>query len=271
MGIFACLLVLTVHFLVNFEQNSDIGQLSKQSFLSLKEFPSANNESNELAPEQNITSKIPTLFMDVDLLELTPTEESKNSHLFKYSNTSLALDCYQKLPQYTVIVGLLKEYSYFLTVYYRVKCENGNNYNDETKCGRIPYVIDLLDNKAEILAEKKKKKENECFKYESNIVSVQYRFFDDDEFVGRSHSLSEEEILIIEKSFLRRMVMEYEQLLINKTISYEVYCISKLKYNGEIDCYRLRLESWFLEHELNIVSEEYFKRILRFKRQNDTS
>lgn len=270
MVISAFLLALTAHFLVNYGPNKYNGQVTPLSLLSVEEAPSIGNGTYLSLTDYNVSSTIPSMFLDVNPLNMIPTEESENSHLFKYSNTSLALDCYQKLPQYTVIIGLLKEYSYFLSVYYRLKCDNWSEYKDGTRCGDIPYVIDLLDNKAEVLFEKKERKERECFRIESNIISVQCRFYDNNGFVGRVNgTLKESEFVTIEQSYLRRVTMEYERLLINKAISYEVFCISKLDYDGTIDCYRLRLESWILENEISKLSEEYFKRTLRFKRKKD--
>ncbi|KAJ1609963.1 hypothetical protein OIY81_2170 [Cryptosporidium canis] len=271
MSIFLLLLISIIQLLgkTGFGSSS---QVASFSLLSLRENTPVNDEADGFYSKYNVTEKIPRLFVGIHPLELNPSEDSKDSHLFKYSNTSMALDCYQKLPQYSIIVGLLKEYSYFLSVYYRLKCDDSHDYNDGSKCGDIPYMIDLLENKAEILVEKKNKKKYQCFAIESNIVSLQSRFYGDDGFVGRKNdTLIESEFLLVEQSFLRRVISEYERLLVEKTISYELYCISKLDYKGNdvIDCYRLRQESWILEHELISISEEYFKRTYRFKRLDD--
>ncbi|OII70923.1 uncharacterized protein cubi_02134 [Cryptosporidium ubiquitum] len=270
MGIFAFFLAFATPFLLNFEFNNFEYKVNL-SFLSLRESSTIKSEENDYYAKYNITEGIPRLFPNIHPLELNPIEEATNSHLFKYSNTSFALDCYQKLPQYSIIIGLIKEYSYFLSAYYRLRCENRNEYHDGTKCGDIPYLIDLLDNKAEILNEKKIQKKNRCFTIESNIVSVQSRYYDHDGFIGRIKPILESEFILVEKSFLRRLISEFEQTLINKVISYELYCISKLEYKGKgtIDCYRLRLESWILEQELVLISEEYFKRMSRFERLKD--
>ncbi|KAH8583091.1 uncharacterized protein ELE39_000034 [Cryptosporidium sp. chipmunk genotype I] len=270
MKIFLILFTFATYFLVNTEfSNSNENYFS---LLLLRESSLKKNETREYHLKYNITERIPRLFTNIHPLDLNPTEEPTNSHLFKYSNTSYALDCYQKLPQYSIIVGLIKEYSYFLSVYYRLRCENSNEYHDGSKCGDIPYLIDLLENKAEILNEKKIRKKDKCFRIESNIVSTQFRFYNQNGFVGRvGKTILESEFILVEKSFLRRVMSEFEQLLISKTISYELYCISKLenKEEGAIDCYRLRLENWILEQELVLISEEYFKRMSRFERLKD--
>ncbi|TRY50828.1 Uncharacterized protein CTYZ_00001178 [Cryptosporidium tyzzeri] len=271
MKIFEILFLFATYFLTKTGfRNSE--SISSFSLLSLKEGIQEKNETKEYYSKYNITERVPTLFTNILILDMNPSEEPKNSHLFKYSNTSYALDCYQKLPQYSIIIGLVKEYSYFLSVYYRLRCENGNEYHDGTKCGDILYLVDLLENKAEILKEKKNLKKNKCFAIESNIVSTQYRFYNHTGFVGRAgKALVESEFVLVEKSFLRRVMSEFEQLLISKTISYELHCISKLenKEEGEVDCYRLRLENWILEQELVLISEEYFKRMSRFERLKD--
>ncbi|KAF7456040.1 hypothetical protein HWI79_3418 [Cryptosporidium felis] len=239
------------------------------SLLSLREGIEGNNGNMSFSTKYNVSERVPELFLNLKPLDLVPTEESRISHLFKVSNTSVALDCYEKLPQYSIIIGLLKEYSYFLSVYYRLKCEHNHEYHDGSKCGDTLYMIDLLENRAEVLSEKKTDKRKRCFNIEVNIVSVQSRYYNETGFIGRlNKEIPEPEFLLIERSFLRRVISQYEQTLINKSIAYETYCISKVEYKGDgtIDCYRLRLESWILEQELIYLSEEHFKRISRFGR-----
>ncbi|KAH8739504.1 hypothetical protein FG386_000593 [Cryptosporidium ryanae] len=164
---------------------------------------------------------------------------------------------------------MTKEYSYFLSIFYKLKCDNNHEYHDGSKCGDTLYLIDLLETKADILREQINSKKRDCFAFETNIVSVQSRFFNSDGFVGRQEAfLDEKEFLMIEKSYLRRIITHYENEYTSKVIEYEKYCISGLEYTNKekLDCYLLKLQCWLLESELTLLSEEYFKRISRSSR-----
>ncbi|KAH8740814.1 hypothetical protein FG386_003051 [Cryptosporidium ryanae] len=235
------------------------------SFLSLEVKENLNPEGYS---PYNITNSVPRLF-DVSPLDLDPQILIKPDEHIAYSNTSRALHCYRTLPQYTIIRGMIKEYSYFLSLFYKLRCEHNHEYHDGSKCGDTLYLIDLLENKADILKEQLNNKKRDCFAFETNIVSVQSRFFNENGFIGRVDPfLSEEEFLLIERSYLRRVMTQYENEYSEKAIEYEKYCISGLNYTGKekLDCYLLKLQCWLLEGELVLLSEEYFKRISRFGR-----
>ncbi|KAF7457412.1 hypothetical protein HWI79_2050 [Cryptosporidium felis] len=267
-NIILVLITLLLWHSTNFGPENDNGF----SFISLRE--SRKKEKNEvLFPESyNITKRVPKLFESVSPLELKLKDSKIDIELFKYSNTSKALSCYESLPQYTLIKGIMSDYSYFLTEFYRLRCEHNHEYHDGSKCGDTLFVIDLLENEIDILGEKFAKKKRECFNLEANAISVQSRYYNSNGFVGRSEDiLTEFEILMIERSFLRRTISQFEMNLMDKSIEYERFCFRREDTEkSNIDCYLLRLECWLLEGELLSLSEEYFKRLSRFTRLGDT-
>ncbi|OII75284.1 uncharacterized protein cubi_03763 [Cryptosporidium ubiquitum] len=244
--------------------------LDKISMISLREPIQKVGESIKNS-EDSISEKVPRLFKNISPLNMDITEIKMDPVLFQNSNTSRALNCYESLPQYTLIRGILSEYSYFLTMYYRLKCEHYNEYHDGTRCGDTLFLIDLLENKAEILKEKFVSKKNECFSLEANAISVQSRYFNSNGFVGRSENiLKDYELLMLERSFLRRVISQFESTLTNKTIEYELSCMKNEKAeDNSVDCHLLRTECWILESELLSLSEEHFKRVSLFERTKD--
>ena len=236
------------------------------SFLLLKDGDNATQKYYSL---YNITENIPQLFEGIYPLNLDPLSGILPDEDMAYSNTSKALYCYKSLPRYSLIRGIVKEYSYFLSIFYKLKCEHNHEYHDGSSCGDTLYLIDLLENRADILKEDIVKKRNECFKYEVNIVSVQSRFFNNTDFVGRQNwFIDENEFLMIERSYLLRTITQFETEYTKISVNYEKYCISGLDYTGseKLDCNLWRLQCWLLEDELMLLSEEYFKRLSRFNR-----
>ncbi|EAK89659.1 hypothetical protein [Cryptosporidium parvum Iowa II] len=245
-------------------------KLGKISMISLRE--SAHKARGPSVVAENVISeKVPKLFNSISPLELELSENQVDPAILQNSNTSRALNCYQSLPQYILIKGILSEYSYFLNIFYKLKCEHKHEYHDGTKCGDTLFLIDLLENKVEILREKYLNRKNECFIFESNAVSVQSRYFNSDGFIGRSeHTLKDFELLMLERSFLRRVISQFESTLTNKTIEYEISCMkNENSKNNPVDCHLLRTECWLLESELLSLSEEHFKRVSMFKRMDD--
>ncbi|KAJ1604358.1 putative signal peptide-containing secreted protein [Cryptosporidium canis] len=240
------------------------------SMLSLRESNMKDQKPVDTPDSIVISEKVPKLFKNMVPLELEIEEPKVDPIVFQNSNTSRALQCYESLPQYILIRGILTEYSYFLTLYYRLKCEHNHEYHDGTKCGDTLFLIDLLENKAELIRERFLKKKNHCFTLEVNAVSVQSRYYDSDGFVGRADDvLNDKELLMLERSFLRRVIAQFETILTNKTIEYELSCMRNNDSGSNVDCYLLRTECWLLETELVSISEEYFKRLSRFQRMKD--
>lgn len=240
------------------------------SLTSLKEeSPNVRGSNTYLKPIKTY-EKIPKLFDNLNPLEMEIIQPSIDMTEFQNSNTSKALKCYEILPQFILIKGIVSEYSYFLTIYHRLNCEHNHDYHDGTKCGDMLFLIDLLENKAELLKERFSRMKNHCFTLEVNAVSVQSRYFNSDGFVGRKDNiLSDSEILLLERSFLRRMITQFESALTKKTIEYELNCMNDKGVKNESNCYLLRTECSLLEAELILISEEHFKRILRFQRIKD--
>lgn len=240
------------------------------SFISLRESVEKVRRSNIMS-EDSISENVPKLFENISPLKMELAEIKIDPTLFQNSNTSRALNCYESLPQYTLIRGILSEYSYFLTMYYRLKCEHDHEYHDGTICGDTLFLIDILENKGEILREKFLNKKNECFLLEANAISVQSRYFESSGFVGRpGNILNDYELLMLERSFLRRIITQFESTLTKKTIEYELSCMKKEKSEGNsTDCHLLRTECWILESELLSLSEEHFKRVSMFQRMKD--
>ncbi|KAK9171237.1 hypothetical protein CmeUKMEL1_07895 [Cryptosporidium meleagridis] len=245
-------------------------KLNKISMISLRESTQKTRRLG-VAAENAISQSVPKLFNSISPLELELSENKVDPALLQNSNTSRALNCYQSLPQYVLIKGILSEYSYFLKVFYKLKCEHKHEYHDGTKCGDTLFLIDLLENKEEILREKYLNKKNECFIFESNAVSVQLRYYNSEGFVGRTEdTLKDFELLMLERSFLRRIISQFESNLAEKTIEYEVSCMKgENAKNNLVDCHLLRTECWLLESELLSLSEEHFKRVSMFKRMED--
>ncbi|XP_668271.1 hypothetical protein, partial [Cryptosporidium hominis TU502] len=134
-----------------FSGNDLNSKLGKISMISLRE--STHKARSSVVAENAISEKVPKLFNSISPLELELSENQVDPALLQNSNTSRALNCYQSLPQYILIKGILSEYSYFLNIFYKLKCEHKHEYHDGTKCGDTLFLIDLLENKVEILRE----------------------------------------------------------------------------------------------------------------------
>ncbi|KAH8583542.1 uncharacterized protein ELE39_000310 [Cryptosporidium sp. chipmunk genotype I] len=261
--------IFTIIFTL-FDRNDLNQKFDRISMISLRDSTQKVVGQSKVS-EDGISEKVPRLFNSISPLELELTEIKVDPAVFKNSNTSRALNCYQSLPQHILIKGILSEYSYFLNLYYRLKCEHSHEYHDGTKCGDTLFLIDLLENKVEIMREKYLNKKNECFILEANAISVQSRYFNSDGFIGRSERiLKDYELLMLERSFLRRIISQFEFTLTSKTIEYEISCMKNesAEYNA-VDCHLLRTECWILESELLSLSEEHFKRVSMFKRMED--
>lgn len=220
----------------------------------------STDESNvTFYSKYNITNKVPKLYKYIDPLEIYPSI-LENKHLYNHSKTILAFDCHRKLSQYITIIALVNHYRYYLNFGYRISCEFRDEYHDGTMCGDILYLLDLLKMRVKSLTNERNFKMKECLKLEFDVISIDYRFFENKKYVGRRGKPFEKfEIVLVEESFLRKLISEHERLLMRKLVFFELYCISGLenKTENSIDCKLLEVEGYVLKEILASISKRH--------------
>ncbi|KAL3126782.1 signal peptide-containing protein [Cryptosporidium hominis] len=245
------LLIFTINILFNNKLNYSINK-----FINCSLFMLNNSISNDdiFYKKYNITSELPRRFKYIHPLDMYP-QIKKNEHLYKYSKTSLAADCYKEISEYSLVIGLMNQYMHYLNFHIRVGCGIVDSYHDGTNCGDALYLVDLLSNKSSLLTNKRNKRLKECLKLEFDKCKKIERF----------------EKILIEESFLRKLIFEHEKLLTIRLISYELYCISELKDSkkSSIDCERIESESNILTDVLESISRKYFKKRLDTNKLDD--
>lgn len=262
------LLIFTINILFNNKLNYSINKLINFSLFMLN-----NSISNDdiFYKKYNITSELPRRFKYIHPLDMYP-QIKKNEHLYKYSKTSLAADCYKEISEYSLVIGLMNQYMHYLNFHIRVGCGIVDSYHDGTNCGDALYLVDLLSNKSSLLTNKRNKRLKECLKLEFDVISLNYIYFKDGKYIGRNvKKLKDFEKILIEESFLRKLIFEHEKLLTIRLISYELYCISELKDSkkSSIDCERIKSECNILTDVLESISRKYFKKRLDTNKLDD--
>ena len=255
------LFIFSIIILINNKSNSSRNEL--MSFSLLYTVNNSTSNDAEYYKKYNISANIPRKFMSIHPLEMYP-QIRKNEHLYKHSKTSLAADCYKLIPEYSIILGLMEEYKSYLNFLMRVACGDDYGYHDGTGCGDANYLANtLLKDRIKLLRNERNKKLRECFKLELELISLNYIYFQEGDYVWKNgKKIADYDMTEIERSFIRKIITEYEKLLSIRLISYELYCVSKSNSKELIDCKRLESEGNTLSKVLKYISSEYLEKRL---------